>query len=280
MTVLILAPHPDDEIVACGIAARRARAVGTPVFVLYLTTGVPQRRGYDARVWRRRQEAIAAATLLGLEPVGFRGAPARCLRHDLDAACRDIDGALRSSGAGELWVTAFEGGHQDHDSANALAAAFADRLPVFEFAAYNFAGGRVRANRFADDRGGESTIAATPREAALKRQALVLYASERGNLGHVDAAHEACRKLPAHEYGAPPHAGRLFRERFTWVPFRHPRIDWVPSAQIYRDIGAWASAREVGRRAALGDEPGGEPRQADREFAGALNQTQGERGIG
>src|SRR5690349_16650698 len=41
--ILVLAPHPDDEIVACGIAALRARAAGARVFVLYLTTGVPAR---------------------------------------------------------------------------------------------------------------------------------------------------------------------------------------------------------------------------------------------
>src|SRR5205823_9796815 len=41
--ILVLAPHPDDEIVACGIAALRARAAGAQVFVLYLTTGVPVR---------------------------------------------------------------------------------------------------------------------------------------------------------------------------------------------------------------------------------------------
>jgi N-acetylglucosamine malate deacetylase 1 len=277
---LILAPHPDDEVVACGIAAMRAGAAGESVFVLYLTTGVPQRRGHGARVSRRRQEALAAAALLGLEPAGFRGAPARCLRHDFDAACRDIEDALQFSAAGELWVPAFEGGHQDHDAANALAAAFVDRLPVWESAAYNFAGARVRANSFADRRGGEHTIGATPREAALQRQALALYASERGNLGHVDPVHEARRALPAHDYGAPPHAGKLFRERFHWVPFRHRRIDWAASAEVYRDIGAWASARPAPRPAALGDQPSGKPRQADGKFADALDEAKREGSVG
>src|SRR5579864_4879115 len=86
--ILVLAPHPDDEIVACGIAALRARAAGCRVFVLYLTTGVPetvaswpwQRGFYAARMARRRAEAEAAAALLGLEPVGFRDTPARRLR--------------------------------------------------------------------------------------------------------------------------------------------------------------------------------------------------------
>lgn len=275
--VLILAPHPDDEIVACGIAAMRGRAAGTPIYLLYLTTGVPPCRGYDVRVARRREEALAAAALLGLVPLGFRRTPARRLRHELDAALGDVDTALRSCSASELWVPAFEGGHQDHDAASALATVFLDRLPVREFAAYNFAGGRVRANRFADRRGGETAIQATPGEAALKRQALALYASESGNLRHVGVGEETWRKLPVRDYGAPPHPGRLFRERFHWVPFRHPRIDWDPSAEIYRDLGAFVSAQ---RPAALGDEPGGEPWQPDGELAGALDEPQRERRVG
>src|ERR1700731_1162392 len=39
--ILVLAPHPDDEIVACGIAARRARLAGARIFVLFLTTRIP-----------------------------------------------------------------------------------------------------------------------------------------------------------------------------------------------------------------------------------------------
>src|SRR5207248_11709010 len=92
--ILVLAPHPDDEIVACGIAALRARAAGAQVFVLYLTTGVPapeafwpwQRRGHAARLSRRRAEARVAAALFGMESTGSLDHPSRRLRHHLDAA--------------------------------------------------------------------------------------------------------------------------------------------------------------------------------------------------
>lgn len=292
--VLILAPHPDDEIVACGIAAMRARAAGAQLFVLYLTTGVPdpaafwswQRPSHRARVRRRRDEALAAASLLRLEPVGFRETPARRLRFDLDIAARDIAAAAAACGAEALWVPTFEGAHQDHDAANALAAAVAGVLPVREFAAYNFAGGRVRSNRFAIEQGGEVPIQATPAEAEHKCEALRLYASERGNLAHLGTTREDYRPLPVHDYGAPPHPGQLFRERFHWVPLRHPRVDFDPSAEVYRDIAAWASARRpsgVGWRtgaAALGDRPGGETGQADREFADPLDEAQRERAVG
>lgn len=243
--VLILAPHPDDEIVACGLSAWRARQEGARVFVLYLTTGVPppetlwrwQRAGYAARTACRREEAEAAAAALRLEPAGFLGIPARRLRFHLNEAADAVDRALASTGASELWVTAFEGAHQDHDAANALAAQVSERLPVWEFAAYNYAGGRVRANRFADARGGVIELHPDRDEALLKRQVLYLYASERGNLRHVRVEQEACRPLPRHEYGAPPHPGTLFRERFQWIRFRHPRVDFDPSPDVYRTLG-------------------------------------------
>jgi len=286
--ILVLAPHPDDEIVACGIAAVRARAAGARVFVLFLTTGIParealwwwQRPGYAKRLRRRRDEARVAASLVGFEPIGFSDCPSRRLRHHLDEAAAEVDRAVAACGAEALWVPAFEGAHQDHDAANALAARFCARLPVYEFAAYNFAGGQVRANRFADERGREYAIEARPKEMALKRQALACYVSERGNLRHISVTREAWRPLRAHDYAAPPHPGRLFRERFHWVPFRHPRIDSEASIAVYADIGRWASADLAHRHPALGDGPGEEPGQADREFAGAFDETQGERGLG
>jgi N-acetylglucosamine malate deacetylase 1 len=245
--ILILAPHPDDEIVAGGIAARRARAAGAKIFVLYLTTGVPpgetawpwRRRGYPSRVARRRDEAQAAAALFGFEPAGFLDTPSRRLVGHLDETAAAIDRVLGETEADCLWVTAFEGAHQDHDAANALAARFRDRLPIWEFTAYNYARGKVRSNWFFDARGGVIELHLNPEEAAEKRRALALYASERGNLAHIKTGAEAYRPLPRHDYAAPPHLGTLFRERFHWVPFRHPRIDFVPSAEVYRSLGQW-----------------------------------------
>jgi LmbE family N-acetylglucosaminyl deacetylase len=276
--ILILAPHPDDEIVACGIAASRALATGAQVFALYLTTGIPapaalwpwQRAGHPARVRHRRAEAEAAAALIGVEPAAFLDLPSRQLRQHLDETAGEITKAIAGCGAEALWVPAFEGAHQDHDSANALAARFRDRLPVWEFAAYNFAGRQVRANRFPAERGGETVLGPTPAEARLKREALACYASERGNLRHIRVEREVCRKLPRYNYAAPPHPGQLFRERFHWVPFRHPRVDFTPSAEIYAEIGRRASVADRSRMPALGEGPGGEPRQPDRELARAF----------
>jgi len=286
--ILILAPHPDDEIVACGIAASRARAAGCRVFVLYLTTGVPwpaalwpwQRAGQPARVSRRRAEAEAAAALVGCEPIGFLDYPSRRLRHHLDAAAAEVERALAECEAEALWVPAFEGAHQDHDAANAVAAQFRGHVRIHEFAAYNLSGGHITSNRFPDRGDGDVTIQATAEEAALKKKALACYASERRNLRHIGIAGESWRPLPRHDYRAPPHPGRLFRERFHWVPFRHPRIDFDPSATVYAEIGRWVSARGAHAQLPFGDRPGGEAGQPDREFAGALDEAERQSRLG
>ncbi|HZB90951.1 MAG TPA: PIG-L family deacetylase [Stellaceae bacterium] len=231
--ILVLIPHPDDEVVGCAAAIRRAAAAGARVFGLYLTTGVPpaellwrqQRRHHPMRVIVRRLEARDAAAALGLEPVGFAERPARRLRAELGAALGEIEAALSRVRADELWVSAWEGGHQDHDAANFLAARCAGRVPVLEYAEYNNSAG-VRSQAFAATTGAEIVLRLDREEQAEKRRLLAFYRSERRNLAHVERTQESLRPLPAHDYAAPPHPGTLFAERFHWVPFRHPRIDF------------------------------------------------------
>ena len=100
--ILILAPHPDDEIVACAIAASRAIAAGAGVFVLHLTTGVPpehalwpwHRRSHREDVRRRREEALGVARLLGFKIAGFRDTRAMCIR---PSATTSVSGTIPGS---------------------------------------------------------------------------------------------------------------------------------------------------------------------------------------
>jgi LmbE family N-acetylglucosaminyl deacetylase len=246
--ILVLIPHPDDEVVGCAAAIARAVAEGTRVFGLYLTTGVPprdafwpwQRAGYDRRVERRRDEALSAAAALAITPLAFSARPSRSLKAQLRDAAAEIRAAIARCAAEALWVPAWEGGHQDHDAANFLGAQFADRLPVIEFAEYNFAGGVLRSQRFPAENGGEIVLRLTATEAAAKRDLLALYRSERGNLAHVGIESECLRPLPRHDYAVPPHPGRLFRERFHWVPMPHPRIDFEPTRAVLAALAGFS----------------------------------------
>jgi len=248
--ILLLAPHPDDEVVGAAVAARRAIAGGAEVFVLYLTTGVPaaaalwlwQRPGHGTRVRRRREEALAAARLIGLKPAGFLDWPSRSLKSHLAEAEAAIAGAIAAHGIAALWTPAWEGAHQDHDAANFLAARFVSRLPVLEFAAYNYAGGQVRSGEFPPGGEAAGVLELTPEESSWKRRLLVGYASERDNLSHIRVMSESFRPLPAHDYAKSPHPGTLFWERHHWVPFRHPRIDFTRPAALRTALAAYAAS--------------------------------------
>jgi LmbE family N-acetylglucosaminyl deacetylase len=249
--ILLALPHPDDEVVGCAIALRRACAEGARGFALYLTTGVPpaaalwpwQRPRYAMLVARRQAEARATAGVLGIEPLGFAARPSRRLKDHLGEAFAELDAAVTRLAPAELWVSAWEGGHQDHDSANFLASRLAGRVLVREFAEYNYVEGTTRVQRFHDSDGSETVLRLTAEEAALKRRLLAIYRSERGNLAFVGKEIESLRLLPAHDYTAPPHRGTLFRERFHWIPFRHPRVDLEPSAATRAAIASFVARR-------------------------------------
>lgn len=241
--ILILVPHPDDEVVGCAAAIARARRAGARISTFYLTDGVPppeslwpwQRRSRAARAARRWREAEAAAARLGLTVAERQGIPSRRLRMHIGETRLRLLKLIARERIDRLWVPAYEGGHQDHDVANFIASTVADRVQVWEFSEYNFAGGRVRSQDFPSERGGEQVLALDAKEQEEKRVLLALYESERGNLGYVGVSQEAFRPLAVHDYGMPPHGGRTFYQRFQWVPW-HPRVDATRPGDVCRTL--------------------------------------------
>lgn len=74
-TVLVIAPHPDDEVLGCGGTIARLSAAGREVHVAIATTGQPPR--YDAAsVKAVRDEAAAAHALLGVTRTHYLDLPA------------------------------------------------------------------------------------------------------------------------------------------------------------------------------------------------------------
>jgi LmbE family N-acetylglucosaminyl deacetylase len=250
--ILILAPHPDDEVVASAAAIGRAQAGGATVSVLFLTHGCIERaamwpwaRGrYAEAVARRHAEAEQVCAQLDVAIAGRSDRPARHLWRDLAAAETEARAALAATRADQLWVPAFEGGNPDHDGASAIASRFAaEGLSVLEFAEYNLAGGRANSHSFPAPTDAEETLQLTEAERVAKRRALALYASERGNLGYVASEREVCRPLTAYDYARPPHPGKLWYARFQWVPFRHPQVDFTRPADVYAAISRYLAAR-------------------------------------
>ncbi len=251
--ILVLIPHPDDEVVGAAFAIRAARGQRATVVGLDLThgrsprdTAWPWARGsrFDALVAVRRDEAKRAAAALGILRIADTGIAARQLRFHLAATRLRVLDAIEAHDIDTVWVPAFEGAHQDHDCANAVAASVArgggGNLTAWEFAEYNNAGGAQR-NAFPKENGTERWVDATDAVAMRwKTDLLAIYGSERGNLARIGAGgaaeRECFRPLPPYDYRVRPHAGRLYYERYRWVPFRHPRLDRVSALDVAKSI--------------------------------------------
>jgi LmbE family N-acetylglucosaminyl deacetylase len=237
--VLLLVPHPDDELVGVAVAIERLLEQGGEVYAAYLTTGVPASAGswlggrfaYPRAVARRWLEATRVSAVLGLSFAGRQMIPSRELKSHLRSSldwARELAETLRVD---RVWVPAYEGGHQDHDVASFIGARLTADFAVWEFAEYNFAGGAVQSQTFVEPNGSEVELTLDEPERGRKRSLLGLYASEQKNLGYVGLEREALRPLADYDYMQPPHPGKTFYQRFQWVPY-HPRIDYCRPEQV------------------------------------------------
>jgi GlcNAc-PI de-N-acetylase len=191
--ILILIPHPDDEVEDCGAAIARARKRGSSVYGLYLGHGcLPrktlwpwQRVFYQKRVARRVFEAECAARFLGITIVKSNSQrAAREIWPQLPHVLQGVLRAIEFCDPDSLWVPACEGGNPDHDALNAMSSTIKN-VNVFEFSEYHFNGGHVHSQGFIKRYGGEIVHRLTRAERCMKRTALSLYASEKSNLRNV-----------------------------------------------------------------------------------------------
>lgn len=246
--VLLLIPHPDDELVGMATAIARLQTLGGRAFGAYLTSGVPRSAGswfggqfkYARAAERRWVEAKTVAEKLGLSIVGRQPVPARCLKDHLLPSLHWVRDHAKKLDADRVWVPAYEGGHQDHDVTNFIGSRLALSNEVWEFSEYNYAEQSVRSQTFINENGSETIIHLDDQESENKRQLLSMYRSERKNLHHIRLERESSRPLVSYDYRSAPHGGPCFYERFHWVPF-HPRIDYCRSQQVCRVLGDFLS---------------------------------------
>lgn len=132
-TLVVLAPHPDDEVWAFGSLILAARRAAVDVDVLFATSGEAARLPLDlvgtpdpraALARRRQQEARAAAAVLGVREVRFAELPDGgliefahfpALAELLDAQPYDAVASFGNDGGY---------GHRDHVACSRIAASY------------------------------------------------------------------------------------------------------------------------------------------------------------
>ena len=186
--VLVIAPHPDDETLGCGLAIRAALAAGRDVGVVLLTGGGnshPASRTHPPGAMKalRRDEFARALGALG------RNVPGRLAARTLDLpdgavphTINGLSGALRAAleladevSAGALWTTWGGDPHIDHLAASRLADLIGRERPLLrrDYAVWG---------RFRDAARGLDPSRVMPFAAddhlAAKRGAVAAYASQ------------------------------------------------------------------------------------------------------
>lgn len=114
MKVLVLAPHPDDEVLGCGGVIARHVAAGDSVEVLVATRGIIELYPEEG-IAVIRGEALRAHAVLGVSRTRFLDFPAPALdtvpRYKLASA---INAVIRESGCECLYIPHHGDIHSDH----------------------------------------------------------------------------------------------------------------------------------------------------------------------
>ncbi|MET3861363.1 LmbE family N-acetylglucosaminyl deacetylase [Dietzia sp. 2505] len=126
--LVVVAPHPDDEILGVGVSASRCAAAGVDVTVVAVTDGDASHPDSPTLspqqlAGLRVEESRRACTLLGLpEPVRL-GLPDGRVRDHSALLTEAIAGIVGDSGPTTLVLSTWRGdGHPDHEAAGHAAA--------------------------------------------------------------------------------------------------------------------------------------------------------------
>lgn len=270
-SVLVLAAHPDDEI----LGASSVLASGLACVVVHLTDGAP----FEPELWpedrafasreayarERRREAESALALCGVprEHVLSLGCPELRAAWSLLPLCQRFAAIVERYGPDCVLTHAYEGSHPDHDAAAFIAHGALrmiegeSRATLLEMAATHPTPGQQQANRFLAATGTRAfTHVLSEAEQSHKRAMLACHTSQHAVLSSAGLTWERFRRAPAYDFTRAPHAGSLSYERmgtamglptnartFCRLAGQTARALGLAQARRVGSLGGWAAWR-------------------------------------
>jgi len=140
--ILVIAPHPDDELLGCGATMAKQAHAGDEVYVAVMTNAHKGAPGLypEAMIRQVRDEALQAHRQIGVAETFFFDFPAPCLELFPSYRISDaIRGLLEQLGATCLYLPFKGDAHKDHEvifSAAMVAARPVRGCTVRELYAY------------------------------------------------------------------------------------------------------------------------------------------------
>ncbi len=125
--ILVLAPHPDDEVFGCGGAIMRHIEQGDKLQVVLITKGDaaishPHEAAREAYIQTRRQESRAAAKILGYQRLSFWNVADRNFQYEQGWVQRLSD-LIQSEHITRVYACALSEIHPDHYALAQVAVA-------------------------------------------------------------------------------------------------------------------------------------------------------------
>jgi len=231
--VVLIAAHPDDEVIGAGIWL--SRFPSQAITIIHITDGSPRdlsdarNAGFRTReeyARARRRELEAAVSLIGIRPsqcleLGFVDQEAR---YHLTEICQALENLIPRLRPSLLLTHPYEGGHPDHDSAafavqqTLLQASHIRELRRLEFASYHGRSGALETGTFLPGWGEPGkTMVLCPEEQSLKRAMLECFRSQQAFLQLFPTDREIFRPAPVYDFTQAPHSGPLFYEQQGWA---------------------------------------------------------------
>jgi LmbE family N-acetylglucosaminyl deacetylase len=214
---LIVAGHPDDEIIGAGIWMARHRDHDL-ISIAHVTGGSSRDHANPNEYAKtRRHELLAAVGLAGIRPdqcreLGFIDQEAYLHLTELTDCIRALIAELRPE---RILTHPYEGGHPDHDAA-AFAVAQAVRNH-YEFTSYHLAGDFVAGEFLPAPGAKEESLEFGPADRDLKQAMLDSFATQQDILRLFPVERERFRVAPAYDFTNPPHEGELQYERWGFA---------------------------------------------------------------
>lgn len=219
--VLILAAHPDDEVIGAGA---QFPLIGARLTIAHVTRGAPRSQP-DGEVCAlaRYEESLTAAAHAGIAHSQF---------HQLDfvdqeaalnlEALSNAVASLINELAPDIVLThPYEGGHPDHDAAafaaHAAVAAAGRKPALWEFTSYHAGGpSGMITGQFLPSKEKIFSCRLSADKRKLKRLMLDTFVTQQQMIQNFSADTERFRIAPSYDFLQPPHAGRLFYENYAW----------------------------------------------------------------
>lgn len=172
--LVVIAAHPDDEVLGAGLLMTEAAARGMPVSVIVVTDGAASSPEQDLAHTRRLETTEAVAMLAPRAHVEFLGFPDGATREHRAEIVGELRHVLRDAGPRTILAAPWRGdGHRDHRVIGEIMAEVAGENTLLEYPIWMWHWAHPDRTRLPWDR-----LEELPGDGSVKRRALGVFRSQ------------------------------------------------------------------------------------------------------